>query len=31
MPNARIIALTQPLIHNGGDIIYDESGFEIDP
>ena len=29
MPNARIIALTQPLIHNGGDIIYDESGFEI--
>ena len=29
MHNAKIIALTQPLIHNGGDIIYDESGFEI--
>jgi thymidylate synthase (FAD) len=29
MNNARIIAVTQPLIRNGGDIIYDESGFEI--
>jgi thymidylate synthase (FAD) len=27
--SAKIIALTQPLLHNGGDIIYDESGFEI--
>ena len=26
---ARIIAVTQPVLHNGGTIIYDESGSEI--
>ena len=29
MNTARIIAVTQPLLHKGGDIIYDESGTEI--
>jgi thymidylate synthase (FAD) len=29
MNSSKIIALTQPLLHKGGDIIYDESGFEI--
>jgi thymidylate synthase (FAD) len=29
MNTAKIIAVTQPLLHNGGDIIYDESGLEI--
>jgi len=27
--SAKIIAVTQPLLHNGGTIIYDESGNEI--
>ena len=30
MNTAKIIAITQPLLHNGGTIIYDESGNEID-
>jgi thymidylate synthase (FAD) len=29
MNTAKIIAVTQPLLHNGGDNIYDESGLEI--
>jgi len=29
MNTAKIIAVTQPLLHNGGTIIYDESGTEI--
>jgi len=29
MNTAKIIAITQPLLHNGGTIIYDESGTEI--
>jgi thymidylate synthase (FAD) len=29
MNNAKIIAVTQPILHKGGEIIYDESGTEI--
>ena len=29
MNTARIIAVTEPVLHNGGTIIYDESGFEV--
>jgi len=29
MNTAKIIAVTKPLLHNGGTIIYDESGTEI--
>ena len=29
MNTAKIIAVTQPLLHNGGTIVYDESGTEI--
>lgn len=29
MNTARIIAVTQPILHNGGKIVYDESGAEI--
>ena len=29
MNTAKIIAVTQPILHNGGKIVYDESGAEI--